>query len=111
MVSSEVAITQMSSFKQMRNNWWWQVTAKGQKTQLIPVNNSMLGVLIRYRQFYNLLKLSQQDESHQLFMNLNGTKEVSANMIYRLVKKFFLDCAATNKTSNPPFADKFRIAA
>lgn len=103
---SEVAGAQMSSIKQQRNNWWWQVTGKGQKTQLIPVNPSMLNALIRYRKFYRLEDLPQPDENCPLFMNLNGTKQVSANMIYRLVKKIFLACATTFKTTNPSFANK-----
>ena len=103
---SEVANAKMSDIKQQRNNWWWQVTGKGQKTQLIPVNPSMLNALIRYRTFYGLANLPQPDENYSLFMNLNGTKKVTANMIYRLVKKIFLDCATTFKTTNSAFAFK-----
>jgi len=104
---SEVAQATMQSIKQIRNKWWWQVTGKGQKTQMIPTNNSMLKALIRYRQFYGLQELPQQEnDPNDLFMNLNGTKGVTANMIYRLVKKIFLDCASTFKTSNPIFASK-----
>jgi site-specific recombinase XerD len=61
---------------------------------------------MRYRQFYGLQPLPQPDDSNNLFMNLNGTKGVTANMIYRVVKKIFLDCAETFKTSNPIFASK-----
>jgi site-specific recombinase XerD len=108
---SEVASAKMSSIKQSRNNWWWQVVGKGQKTKLIPVNNSMLDALVRYRQFYGLPGSPQQDESHSLFMNLNGTKGVSVNMIYRLVKKIFLNCASVFKISNPSFAAKLLKAS
>jgi len=103
---NEVAQATMQSIKQIRNKWWWQVTGKGQKTQMIPINNSMLKALMRYRQFYGLQQLPQHDDPNDLFMNLNGTKGVTANMIYRLVKKIFLDCASTFKTSNPIFASK-----
>mgnify|MGYP002146641071 CR=1 FL=1 len=88
---SEIATAHMNSIKSIRGHWWWQVTGKGNKTQLIPVNQALLGALIRYREFYGLSKFPQADEDHFLFMNLNGTKGVTSNMIYRLVKKVFMD--------------------
>ncbi len=108
---SEVANSQMKSVKQIRGKWWWQVIGKGQKTQLIPVNDSMLNALIRYRQFYGLSQLPQHDDQMPLFMNLNGTQGVSNNMIYRLVKKTFLDCAEAVKNSRPDFYTKLKQAS
>jgi site-specific recombinase XerD len=61
---------------------------------------------MRYRQFYGLQQLPQHDDPNDLFMNLNGTKGITANMIYRLVKKTFLNCAETFKINNPMFASK-----
>lgn len=66
---------------------------------------------MRYRQFYGLSSLPQPDEMHFLFMSLNGTQGVSSNMIYRLVKKTFLDCAETFEKSRPDFAMKLRKAS
>jgi site-specific recombinase XerD len=108
---SEVANSQMQSVKQIRGKWWWQVIGKGQKTQAIPINESMLNALIRYRQFYGLSQLPQPDDQMPLFMNLNGTQGVSNNMIYRLVKKTFLDCAETFKKSRPDFYTKLKQAS
>jgi site-specific recombinase XerD len=108
---SEVAGHTMQSIKQIRGKWWWQVTGKGQKTQLIPVNEAMLNALMRYRQFYGLSSLPLPDDENPLFMNLNGTQSVSSNMIYRLVKKTFSDCAQTFEKSRPDFAMKLRKAS
>lgn len=108
---SEVANHTMQSIKQIRGRWWWEVTGKGQKTELIPINDAMLNALIRYRQFYNLPSLPQPDETNHLFMNLRGTKGVEANMIYRLVKKVFLDCAKTLEKNRPDFATKLKQAS
>lgn len=108
---SEIANATMQSIKQMRGKWWWEVTGKGQKTQLIPVNDSMLKAFVRYRQFYGLPQLPQQNEENALFMNLNGTKSVTANMIYRLVKEIFLDCATALEKSRPDFAMKLKQAS
>lgn len=108
---SEVAGHTMQSIKQIRGKWWWEVTGKGQKTQLIPVNEAMLNALMRYRRFYGLPSTPQSDEANPLFMNLNGTQGVTSNMIYRLVKKTFLDCAETFEKDRPDFAIKLRKAS
>lgn len=108
---SEVAQSTMQSVKQIRGKWWWQVTGKGQKTQLIPINVSMLNALIRYRQFYGLAQLPQSDEQLPLFMNLNGTQGISSNMIYRLVKKTFLNCAKAFEKTRPDFSEKLKKAS
>jgi site-specific recombinase XerD len=108
---SEVANHTMQSIKQIRSKWWWEVTGKGQKTQLIPINEDMLNALIRYRQFYGLPPLPQLGEETPLFMNLNGTKGITSNMIYRLVKKTFLDCAETFAKERPDFAMKLKKAS
>ena len=108
---SEVANHTMQSIKQIRSKWWWEVTGKGEKTQLIPINEDMLNALIRYRQFYELPPLPQLGEETPLFMNLNGTQSITSNMIYRLVKKTFLDCAETFVKERPDFATKLRKAS
>ncbi len=108
---SEIAYATMPSIKQIRGKWWWEVIGKGQKAQLIPVNDSMLKALIRYRQFYGLPQFPQFDEENTLFMNLNGTKGVTANMIYRLVKTVFLNCAVLLEKSRPDFAMKLKQAS
>ncbi len=108
---SEVADASMQSIKQIRGKWWWEVTGKGQKTQLIPINESMVDALIRYRRFYGLSQFPQPDEINSLFMNLNGTQGISSNMIYRLVKKVFLDCSKTFEESRPDFAIKLKKAS
>ena len=108
---SEIANASMQSIKQIRGKWWWEVTGKGQKTQLIPVNDSMIKAFIRYRQFYEFSQFPQQNEENALFMNLNGTKGVTANMIYRLVKMVFVDCSTQLEKSRPDFAMKLKQAS
>src|SRR5438552_5428506 len=108
---SEVATASMKDIKQIRGKWWWQITGKGKKIQLIPMNNEVLDALIRYRQFYDLPPLPELKEECPLFMNLNGTKSVTSNMIYRLVKKIFIDCAAIFQKSRPDFSAKLKKAS
>jgi site-specific recombinase XerD len=108
---SEVANAFMRDIKQIRGRWWWQVTGKGKKTELIPVNDAMLDALMRYRQFYKLSSLPTSDDAYALFMSFNGTKGVAGNMIYRLVKKVFMNCAATLVLTRPDVANKLKQAS
>ena len=108
---SEVADGQMNTIQAIRGQWWWAVTGKGQKTERIPVTEAMLKALMRYRLHYHLPALPMVDEPHALFMNFSGTKGVSANMIYRMVKKIFLDCALSLEKSRPELAAKLKKAS
>ena len=108
---SEIANHTMQSIKNIRGKWWWEVTGKGQKTQCIPVNNDLLLALMRYRAYYGLSKLPEPDEPHALFMNLKGTASVTDNMIYKIVKQTFLECAKTLEKSRPDYANKLKKAS
>lgn len=108
---NEVATSYMRNIKQIRGLWWWQVIGKGQKAELIPVNDDMLSALIRYREFYELSSLPKSDEDNPLFMSLNGNKKINGNMIYRIVKKVFSDCAKTIEKTRPDFAVKLKKAS
>ena len=73
--------------------------------------NPFLEALARYRRFYDLPPFSTPDEDYGLFMRLNGGGRISANLIYRLVKQTFQDCAATLESSQPLFSAKLRQAS
>lgn len=108
---SEVARQSMQSIHCLRGKWWWQVTGKGRKTHQIPVSDTMLKAFMRYRQFYGLSQLPQSGEDKPLFLSINGTKGVTSNMIYRLLKQLFSDCADTLETERPDWASTLRAAS
>ena len=108
---SEVANAKMQDIKQLRGKWWWQITGKGRKTALVPLNDAMLDALTRYRQFYELPALPHSDEVQSLFMSLNGLQGVSSSTIYRMIKKIFINCAKTLALTRPDFADKLKKAS
>ncbi|MBI1425682.1 MAG: tyrosine-type recombinase/integrase [Gammaproteobacteria bacterium] len=108
---SEIANHTMGSFREREGKWWWHVTGKGEKTQRIPVNTAMLEALLRYRQHLKLAPRPQINESTPLILNITGTRGISANMIYRIVKKLAQAAADTLESSDPVKADKLRQAS
>jgi site-specific recombinase XerC len=76
----------MCSFREYRGKWWWFVEGKGAKKAKVPVTDEMLDALMRYRQFLGLDALPSVDDDSPIVRSLKGTRPVSANMIYRMVK-------------------------
>ena len=108
---SEVAHHKMNSIQEIRGKWWWEVTGKGQKTQKIPVSDAMLNALMRYRQCYGLNPLPTTEDKSALFLNLNGIRGITGNMIYRLIKQIFGGCAQAIEKQHPNYANKLRKAS
>jgi site-specific recombinase XerD len=108
---NEVATTKMRDIKLTRGKWWITITGKGNKTNQIPINDCFLKALMRYREFYHLPKLPHPNDESGLFMGISGEDSVTANMVYRLVKKTFLDCAKSIEESNPDFSEKLKKAS
>jgi len=71
----------------------------------------MLNALIRYRQFYGMPSIPTPDDKTPLFLSLNGKSGVSSNMIYRIVKQIFANCATEIEAKHPVFAEKLRSAS
>ncbi len=108
---SEVASHTMGSFVEVRGKWWWRVTGKGGKTTRIPANQEMLAALVRYRTFYGLPSLPLPQEKTPLVLNLRGSRGISANMIYRIVKAVMQKAARELKITQPHQASKLYRAS
>jgi site-specific recombinase XerD len=108
---NEVATHQMNSLHHRRGQWWWQVLGKGNKRQTIPVNQTLLKALIRYRRHYGLTDLPTPSDETPIFMNLAGNKPVAANRIHHMIKALFNDMADHLEDEYPHYADKLRQAS
>ncbi|MEE8057199.1 MAG: site-specific integrase, partial [Pseudomonadales bacterium] len=83
---SEVSNHCMNSFRNYRGKWWWFITGKGNKHAKIPINDAMLEALVRYRRSLGLSDYPAEHDSSPLLRGLGGVRNISANMIYRIVK-------------------------
>ncbi len=108
---SEVASHTMGSFVERRGKWWWVVLGKGDKEAAIPVNQEMLTALERYRLFLGLPALPTPDETTPLLPSISGTRPVTANMVYRIVKDVLARAADVIHAEDARKADKLRKAS
>ena len=108
---SEVAHLKMNDFRANRGKWWCHILGKGQRRDKVPVNHSMLLALTDYRRFLDLADLPTVAENTPALRNIKGNQGISANMIYRIVKKVFSETADTLETEKPEFAFKLRKAS
>lgn len=105
---SEVADHAMGSFVQRSGKWWWDALGKGQKEGRVPVNDDMLAALRRYRAFLGLPPLPLPGDTTPLILSLKGTRGISSNMVYRLVRKFFQRLAQRAEKEHPDWSDLFK---
>ncbi len=108
---SEVASHPMCSFREYRGKWWWFVEGKGGKRAKVPVTDEMLDALMRYRRLLGLDALPSTDDVSPILRSLKGTRPVSANMIYRLVKGVVTAAGEAIEVESPLQATKLRKAS
>ncbi len=108
---SEVASHTMGSFVERRGKWWWRVLGKGEKEALIPVNQEMVSALERYRTFLGLSPMPDPEETTPLVPNIGGSRGITANMVYRIVKDVLQRAADALEPMDPHKAQKLRRAS
>lgn len=108
---SEVAHHLMSDFREHRKKWWWHITGKGNKVARIPVKQDMLKALMRYRQSLALSPLPMPDETTPLVCSLKGCRSISADMVYKIVKRVVQKAADELAVESPAKAQKLRQAS
>lgn len=109
--ASEVASHTMNSFREVRGKWWWYVLGKGGKKARVPMSDEMLDALMRYRRFLGEPALPEETDTAPLLRSINGTRSVTANMVYRLVKATVQEAADTLRETAPHKAAKLEKAS
>jgi len=103
---SEFANSTMGAFEVRRGQWWWHVLGKGDVSPRIPANTDAMTALARYRQFNGLSAMPTFGEQTPLVLDLKGLRRVSADMIYRVVKKTCRNAALSLAHTNSAQAAK-----
>lgn len=101
----ELASHDMQHFVRKGNRWVWSVMGKGGKEAEVPVNESLLAALMRYRVHQGLSPVPSPGEPIPLLADLRGRHRLGERQIARLVKEIFARAAKSLKAQNPSKAN------
>lgn len=107
---SELANSTMGAFEMKRGKWWWRVLGKGGHVAHVPANSDVMATLSRYREFYGMTPAPAPDEATAVVLDLKGQRQISADMIYRIVANTCRQAAAELALTNAAQASKLRQA-
>ncbi|MBL4798226.1 MAG: site-specific integrase [Oleispira sp.] len=94
LVADERSTPVMGDFRaDVDNNWWLQVTGKGNKVRLITVSDEMLAVLKRYRTHLGLSALPHISEPTPLIAKVKGSGPVTSTRQIRFIVQYCFDQA------------------
>ena len=94
LVADERSTPTMGDFRaDIDNNWWLQVTGKGNKVRMITVSDDMLMALKRYREHLGLSALPHVSESTPMIAKVKGTGPVTSTRQIRFIVQDCFDQA------------------
>lgn len=94
LVADERSTPVMSDFrKDQDNNWWFDVTGKGNKNRSITVCDDMLKALKRYRKYLGLSQLPILGEQIPLIAKSSGKGPITSTRHIRLIVQQCFDMA------------------
>ena len=94
LVADERSTPTMGDFRaDIDNNWWLQVTGKGNKVRMITVSDDMLEALKRYRTHLGLSALPHVSESTPMIAKVKGTGPVTSTRQIRFIVQACFDQA------------------
>ncbi len=94
LVDDERSSPVMSDFrKDQHNNWWFDVTGKGNKNRSITVSDDMLNALKRYRKHLGLVQLPSFGEKVPLIAKAKGKGSITSTRHIRWIVQQCFDGA------------------
>ncbi|MDN5870676.1 MAG: site-specific integrase [Nitrococcus sp.] len=93
------------------SQWWAALTGKGGKSRTIPVPAAVIEALARYRAHKGLPPYPAGEDTAPLICRVNGTRAITAKMLYVLVKGIFAGAAEELEVSNTHGAAHLRRAS
>lgn len=94
LVDDERSSPVMSNFrKDQDNNWWFDVTGKGNKNRSIAVCDDMLNALKRYRKHLGLMQLPGFSEQVPLIIKIKGKGSITSTRHIRQIVQQCFDAA------------------
>lgn len=112
LVADERSAPVMSDFrKDQDNNWWFDVTGKGNKNRSITVCDDMLKALKRYRKHLGLAQLPQFGEPTPLISKAIGKGSITSTRQIRCIVQHCFDAAYNRMKEDGLKADAIELKA
>lgn len=112
---NELATTGMNGFWKSydidagKYRWWLTVIGKGNKTRDVPVNQTLLNILVEYRHYLKLSDEPQPEEQEPLIKSLHTNRVITTRRINQLIKELTAKAADYfEKLSQPEKAVRLR---
>lgn len=94
------------------DQWWWKVHGKGSKDSTIPVPASLVPAMVRYRLHLGLPPYPSHDDQTPLVVTTDKNRNgISRSMLYKIIKKIFLNAANWIEADDPHGAEILREAS
>ncbi len=110
LVADERSAPVMCDFrKDQDNNWWFDVTGKGNKNRSITVCDEMLKALKRYRKYLGLSELPAISEQIPLISNASGKGSITSTRHIRVIVQQCFDAAYVRMSNDGLKADAMEL--
>ena len=103
----ELATHQWNAFRKVRGAWWFFVKGKGDKLGKIPVNDTLLSAVSRFRAHLGLTPFPEAQDDLPLIPSWRSEVGLGVRHINQLLKKLAIT-AATKFEAEPDKAEKLR---
>jgi integrase len=103
----ELATHQWNAFRKIRGAWWFFVKGKGDKLGKIPVNDTLLSAICRFRAHLGLPSFPQAEDCFPLIPSWRSEAGLGVRHINQLLKKLAIN-TAVKFTTQPDKAEKLK---
>ncbi len=95
-------------YRAQKDRWWLYIKGKGDKHRKIPVNQSLLSILLEYRKGLGLSDYPEKNENEPLVRSIRATKSISARRVNQLLKGLGIRAARKFEKYEPEKAQKLQ---
>jgi len=97
----ELTTHHWNAFRQINGNWWFVVRGKGNKLAKIPVNNTLLTIVIEFRQHLRMSPLPEANDETPLVPSWRSSNGLTARAINQLLKELAITTGEKHFKNNP----------
>lgn len=110
--ASEAAQAKAADFFERRGRWWLHVIGKGGTEGEVPVADTLMAEIARYRTFYGLSPMPAPDETTPVVMGIaGGERHLTPTAVYLITREVFRRAADALEPTEPIGAATLRRAS